>query len=159
MNIINPFTVMIIFAIILAFLAYFKPRIGKIVTGIFFLIMAFGVNVPVLLTDPTLFAVAGEKAFLPVYRWFFTEILINYPIPFVVALILFEATTGVLILSKGKSMNLGLLAASLFCLFLVPVGLEEITSPALIISFAILWRRTTNQENRKVQSHELVANI
>ncbi len=158
MNIINPFTVMITFALIMASLAYFKPRIGKIVLGIFFLLMAFGVNVPVLLTDPTLFAAAGENALLPIYHWFFTEILKNYPIPFVVALILFEATTGILILSKGKAVKLGLLAASLFCLFLVPVGMEEITSPALIVSFAILWRKTTDQENRKVPAQELVAN-
>ena len=158
MNIINPFTVMITFALIMASLAYFKPRIGKIVLGVFFLLMAFGVNVPVLLTDPTLFAAAGENAFLPIYHWFFTEILKNYPIPFVVALILFEATTGILFLSKGKAMKLGLLAASLFCLFLVPVGMEEITSPALIISFAILWRKSADAENRKVPAQEFVAN-
>ncbi|MHB8133937.1 MAG: hypothetical protein ACYDH1_06885 [Anaerolineaceae bacterium] len=159
MNIINPFTVMIIFAMVLACLAYFKPRIGKIVTGIFFLIMAFGVNVPILFTNPTLFSVAGEKAFLPIYRWFFTDILKNYPVPFVIALILFEATTGILILSKGKAMKIGLLAASLFCLFLAPIGLEEITSPALIVSFAILWRKADYTKNRIVSTHEWVATI
>lgn len=158
MNIINPFSVTISFGLILAGLAYFKPGIGKIVTGIFFLIMAFGVNVPILFTDPTLFSAAGEKALLPVYHWFFTEILKNYPIPFVVALILFEATTGVLILSKGKAVKLGLLAASLFCLFITPVGMEEITAPALVISFAILWKKTTDEGNRKVPAQEWVAN-
>lgn len=141
MNIINPFTVVITFAIILATLAYFRPKIGRVVTGIFFLLMAFGVNLPILLSDPTLFAATGAKAYLPIYRWFFGEVLATYPVPFVIALILFEASVGLLILNKGKAVKLGLLGASLFCLFLVPVGIEEIASPLLIVSFAILMRQ------------------
>ena len=141
MNIINPFSVVITFAIILAALAYFRPKIGRVVTGVFFLLMALGVNVPILLTDPYLFADTGAKAFLPVYHWFFTEILGTIPVPFVIALILFEISVGTLILSKGKAVKLGLIAASLFCLFLVPVGMEEVTSPLLIVSFAILMRQ------------------
>jgi hypothetical protein len=140
MSIINPFSVIITFAIILAVLAYFRPKIGRMVVGIFFLTMALGVNVPILLTNPTLFAATGAKAFLPIYRWFFGEILANYPIPFVIALILFEMSVGILILSKGKAVRLGLIAASGFCLFLTPVGMEEITSPLLIVSFVILMR-------------------
>lgn len=141
MSLINPFTVVVTFAIILAALAYFRPKTGRIVTGIFFLTMALGVNVPVLFADPTLFAATGAKAFLPIYRWFFGEILATYPIPFVIALILFETSVGLLILNKGKAVKLGLIAASLFCLFLTPVGIEEITSPLLIVSFAILMRQ------------------
>jgi hypothetical protein len=140
MNIINPFSVIITFAIILALLAYFRPKIGRIVVGVFFLTMALGVNVPVLLSDPTLFAATGANAFLPIYRWFFGEILGTYPVPFVIALIFFETSVGLLILSKGKAVKLGLIAASLFCLFLTPVGMEEITSPLLIVSFVILMR-------------------
>ena len=140
MSLINPFTVVITFAIILALLAYFRPKTGRMVVGIFFLIMALCVNVPILLTDPTLFAATGAKAFLPIYRWFFTEILGSIPVPFVIALILFEASVGLMILSKGRAVKLGLIAASLFCLFLTPVGMEEITSPLLIVSFVILMR-------------------
>ncbi len=140
MSLINPFTVVIAFAIILASLAYFRPKIGRKVVGIFFLIMALGVNVPILLTDPALFAATGAKAFLPIYRWFFTKILGSIPVPFVIALILFEASVGLMILSKGRAVKLGLIAASLFCLFLTPVGMEEITAPLLIVSFVILMR-------------------
>jgi len=140
MNIINPFSVIITFAVILAGLAYLRPQAGRIVIGIFFLTMAIGVNVPILLTNPTLFAATGAKAFLPIYRWFFTEILGTIPVPFVIALIIFELGVGILILSKGKFVKLGLIAASLFCLFLVPVGMEEITSPLLIVSFVILMK-------------------
>ena len=140
MSILNPFTVTITFAAGLAALAWYRPQVGRVVVGIFFLVMALGVNIPVALTDPTLFAAAGANAFLPVYRWFFSEVLTSVPLPFVIALILFEAATGLLILSQGKAVRLGLTAASLFCLFLTPVGIEEITAPLLIVSFLILMR-------------------
>ena len=94
-----------------------------------------------LLSDPTLFSAAGANALLPIYRWSFTKILGSMPVPFVIALILFEGTVGVLILSQGKAVQLGLLGATLFCLFLVPVGIEEVTSPALAVSFLILMRK------------------
>ncbi len=141
MNLINPFTVSIAIAAGLAALAFFRPQIGRVVTGFFFLIMALGVNVPVALTDPTLFAAAGANALLPPYRWFFTEVLTRWPLPFVIALILFETSVGVLILSQGKAVRLGLIGATLFCLFITPVGVEELTAPLLIISYVLLLRQ------------------
>ncbi len=140
MNILNPFTVTISFAAGLAVLAWFRPQAGRVVVGIFFLVMALGVNVPVALIDPTLFAAAGANALLPVYGWFFGEVLASIPLPFVIALILFETATGLLILSQGKAVRLGLTGASLFCLFLTPVGIEEVTAPLLIVTFLILMR-------------------
>ncbi|MBI4927396.1 MAG: hypothetical protein HY835_06500 [Anaerolineae bacterium] len=141
MSIINPFSVTIVFVLVLIGLAVFRPAVGRVVCGVFFLIMALGVNVPVTLIDPTLFAQAGAHAVLPVYRWFFTEVLARYPLPFVIALILFETTVGVLILSRGKGVRLGLLGAVLFCLFLTPVGVEEFTAPLLAIPYALLMRK------------------
>ena len=140
MNLINPFTVTITFSLGLAALAYFRPRAGQFVAGIFFLVMALGVNVSVLFSNPTLFAVAGANALLPLYRWFFSEVLARYPLPFVTALIFFETTLGILILSRGRAVRLGLIAASLFCLFLTPVGIEELTAPLLIFPFFLLLR-------------------
>ncbi len=140
MSFINPFTVIIAFTVVLALLVYYKPHAERLVTGVFFLIMALGVNVPILLTDPALYAAAGSKALLPVYRWFFTQILGATPVPFIIALILFEVTVGTLILSKGKAVRFGLLGATLFCLFLVPVSIEVITTPLLIVSFVLLMR-------------------
>jgi hypothetical protein len=148
MNIINPYTVMISFAVILALLVYFRPAIGRIVTGIFFLVMAFGVNIPMAIIDPGLFAAAGANALLPVYHWFFGLILAQYPLPFVILLILFEATIGVMILSRGWTVHLGLIGACLFCLFLTPVGMEEITSPLLIIPFGMLLFSLHSRQTR-----------
>lgn len=100
--------------------------------------MALGVNLPILLTNPDLYVQMGSGAFLPLYRWFFSTILATYTIPLCIALILFEITTGILILSREKAMYAGLLMASLFCIFITPLGIEEITAPLMVISFVIL---------------------
>lgn len=138
---INPFTVMILFALVLSALVFFKPSIGRVVCGVFFLLMGLGVNLTVLLTDPSLYAQAGANAFLPLYRWFFGEVLGAFPVPFVIALIVFETSVGLLILSRGRGITLGVIGAVLFCLLLVPVGVEELASPFVAIPFALLLRR------------------
>lgn len=139
-SLINPFTVVIGFALVILLLDFFKPQAARIVVGIFFLIMAFGVNLTVLLTDPSLIAATGAKALLPVYRWFFTEIIAAHPDLWMIPLILFESTVGCLILSKGKWTRLGLLAGTLWCLWLTPVGIEEVTAPALALAIGLLMR-------------------
>jgi len=154
MNIINPFTVVGSFALLLAGLAYFNPRLGQKVTGVFFLLMALGVNLPILLTNPDLYVQMGNGAFLPLYRWFFSTILATYTIPLGFALIVFEITTGILILFRGKAMLTGLLMASVFCIFVTPLGIEEITAPLLMISFAILALK--NQRTPTTQASPVI---
>ena len=48
---------------------------------------------------------------------------------------------GLLILSKGRWVRYGLAAGIVFCIGLVPVGIEEITSPAIGLALAFLLRR------------------
>lgn len=139
-SLINPITVVIAFALVLGALNFFKPQAGRIVTGVFFLLMAWGVNVTVLLTDPALIAATGANAFLPVYRWFFNEVLARYPVPLLIALIVFETSVGALILSKGRWVRYGVFAAIAFCLWLTPVGIEEITTPVLALAIGLLLR-------------------
>lgn len=138
---INPFTVTILLALAWSALVYFRPKIGRVVCGIFFLLMGLGVNLTVLLSDPTLYAQAGANAYLPLYRWFFSAVLGSVPVPFVIALILFETCIGLLILSRGRGIALGVAGAVLFCLLLVPVGVEELAAPFIAIPFLLLLRR------------------
>ncbi len=62
------------------------------------------------------------------------------PLLFVIPLILFEISVGVLILSKGRWTKLGLIAGTLFCLFLTPLGSESITTPLIALAIALLLR-------------------
>lgn len=142
MSIINPYTVIAAFALFLIIFAIWKPQVSRIVLGIFFLIMALGVNLSFILTDPTMFVEAGRNALLPIYKWFFTVILAWNPILFAIPLMLIEITIGTLILSKGKYVRYGMIAAAIFCLLLTPVGKEELTSPLIAIAPALMIRKS-----------------
>ena len=140
-TLINPYTVVIAFALILVLLDFYKPQISRMILGLFFLAMALIVNLPMALSTPEIFVEAGKHALLPFYQWFFTVIIAWNPPLFVFPLILFEITVGVLILSKQRSTRIGLILGALFCLFLTPIGIEEITSPLLGLAIILLLRQ------------------
>ncbi len=137
----NPFTVIVSFAVILLLLALFKPQAGRIVFGIFFLLMAWGVNFPMMLYDPSLYPMAGANSFIPLYRWFFTEVLARYPVPFILLLIGFETAVGVLTLSRGRWVKLGLGLGALFCLGIAWIGPEGVWMPAVAIAPLVMLRK------------------
>lgn len=134
-----------LFALTIICLAIWKPQAGRIAMGVFYLLMAVGVNLPLLLLDPGLYPMAGAKAMFPLYRWFFTIVLSHYPVPFIIALIMVEISIGILILSKGMGNKLGLIAGILFCLLIAPVGIEEITAPLIAVGLAMMLRRDYHQ--------------
>lgn len=138
MSIINPYTTIIALALFMILFAIWKPQVSRIFLGIFFIVMALGVNLSFVLTDPTLFVEAGRNALLPIYKWFFTVVLAWNPVVFAIPLILIEITIGGLILCKGKYVRYGMIAAVIFCLLLTPVGKEELTSPLMAIAPAIM---------------------
>lgn len=138
---VNPLTVMAAFCLGVLLLSLFKPYGARIFIGFFFLVMAFGVNLTVLLTDPALIAATGQNAFLPVYSWFFTVVIAAHPVLWMIPLILFEASVGILILAKGKWTRLGLIGAVVFCLWLTPVGIEETACPILALAIGLLLRK------------------
>lgn len=138
---ITPVTVILSFAFILLLLALFKPQAGRIVFGIFFLLMAWGVNFPMMLYDPTLYPLAGANAFIPLYRWFFTQVLALYPVPFILLLIGFETAVGVLTLSRGRWVKAGLVSGALFCLGIAWIGIEGVWMPAVAIAPLVMVRQ------------------
>jgi hypothetical protein len=137
----NPFTVIVSFALILLLLALLKPQAGRIVFGIFFLLMAWGVNFPMMLYDPSLYPLAGANSFIPLYRWFFTEVLAMYPVPFVLLLIGFETAVGVLMLSQGSWVKLGLGLGALFCLGIAWIGPEGVWMPTVAVAPLVMLRK------------------
>jgi hypothetical protein len=140
-NPINPITTVLAFALALIALDVFKPQAARIVIGIFFLVMALGANLTIVLIDPHLYVLAGEHALLPVYRWFFTSVLAWNPVVFVIPLIGFETAVGALILSRGRWVRWGLLLGMLFCIAISPLGIEDLTGLALALALALLLRQ------------------
>ena len=137
----NPFTVIVSFALIMLLLALFKPQAGRIVFGVFFLLMAWGVNFRMMLYDPSLYPLAGANSFIPLYRWFFTEVLALYPVPFIFLLIGFETAVGVLTLSQGRWVKFGLGLGALFCLGIAWIGPEGVWMPAVALAPLVLLRK------------------
>ncbi len=142
MSLINPVTVILSFALILLVLAIFKPQAGRVVFGVFFLLMAWAVNFPMMLADPKLYIAAGANAYIPFYRWFFTTILPWNPVLFILGLIAFETAVGLLTLHKGRWARLGLGLGALFCLLIAWIGPEGLMMPSVAV--APLWMMRQN---------------
>jgi hypothetical protein len=138
---INPVSVILSFASTLLLLAWFKPQAGRAVFGVFFLLMAWGVNLAILLNNPNLFVEAGRNAYIPLYRWFFITVLAWNPSLFAMGLIAFETSVGLLTLSYGRWARFGLGLGALFCCCIAWIGVEALLMPALAIAPLILMRR------------------
>lgn len=110
------------FVLVVMFLCIAKPNIGRIFLGIFYLIMAIGVNMVNALTNPLSTVQMGEASLLGFYRTIFTEVVARAPALFIVLIALFEIAMGLLILNKHRKVKLGLAGTSLFLLLITPLG-------------------------------------
>lgn len=135
-----PFLVVLGFSALIILLDFYKSQAARIILGFFFLAMALIVNLPMVLNNPAIFVEAGREALLPIYKWFFTVVIAWNPPLFVYPLILFEIIVGLLILSKGHWVKLGLLAGTLFCLVITPIGIMAVTNPAIALAIGLLLR-------------------
>lgn len=139
----SPQIIFLIFSLLVLAGALLKPYATRYFIGFFFLVMALGVNLSMLLTDPSLYPQAGAAALLPVYRWFFTVVVASATVPLVIVLILFEiSVAAAILLGRGKVAWVGLLIAALFCAGLAPLGIESVTTPALGLAIATLLRKS-----------------
>jgi hypothetical protein len=65
-----------LFSLLVLFLCLLRPGAGRIFMGIFFLVMAIGVNLVLALIAPDMFVALGtDDALVPLYRWFFENVV------------------------------------------------------------------------------------
>jgi len=88
--------------------------------------MGVGVNVAFLLTQPSFVADYGREAWLPLYRTLTETIIAPRPRIFGILLILFEVAMGLLLLSRGAWVKVGLIGTMIFVLALVPIYVTQI---------------------------------
>ena len=73
----------LVFYLFVLVLCLARPAAGRIFVGIFFLVMAVGVNVVISLLSPDLFVDLGAEApLLTPYRWFFETLVAPAPLLF-----------------------------------------------------------------------------
>ncbi|HOW26406.1 MAG TPA: hypothetical protein PK711_12145 [Bacteroidales bacterium] len=113
----------VLFVIILGIL---KPNIGRIFLGIFYLVMAIGINIPNAITNPQSTVQMGEASLLGFYRILFSEVVSKAPVLFILAIAIFQITMGLLILNKHKYVKYGLTGASVFLILITPFGYIQI---------------------------------
>ncbi|MCK9617010.1 MAG: hypothetical protein M0R21_04160 [Lentimicrobiaceae bacterium] len=114
------------FVLFVIILCIVKPNIGRIFLGIFYLIMAIGINIVNAITNPQSTVQMGEASLIGFYRIIFSEVVSKIPVLFILAIALFQITMGLLILNKHKYVKYGLIGTSIFLILITPFGYIQI---------------------------------
>ena len=130
-----------VFCSLVLVLCLLRPNAGRIFLGIFFLVMAIGVNVVTVIVDPNSYIGLGADSFIPLYRWVFINLVALAPPLFVLPVAAFEIAIGLLILSKGRYVKWGLIGGIIFLIGITPLGIWTLANPILAVAFAVLLRK------------------
>lgn len=123
------------FALLFNLFALLKPLGARIFLGIFFIVMALGVNLAIMLSNPRLIVDLGATAMVPFYRWAFEHWVAAEPAAFIIPIIFLELLAGFLMLGKGGSARLGLWGAISFLVMTTP--LHEMTLPNALLAVGV----------------------
>ncbi len=114
------------FVLIVIILCIVKPNIGRIFLGIFYLIMALGINLVNAITNPQSTVLMGEASLFKFYRTIFSDIVARAPVFFILVIVFFEITMGLLILNKHRKVKFGLIGTTIFLIMITPFGYIQI---------------------------------
>lgn len=131
-----------LFSLLVLLLCLVRPGAGRIFMGIFFLVMAIGVNVVLVLVAPNLFVALGTNdAIIPLYRWFFENVVALAPPLFGLLAAAYEITIALMMLSKDKYVKWGLIGGLVFLIGITPLGVWTLANPILALTLAYLLTR------------------
>lgn len=129
-------------------LCLWRPDLGRVVLGVFFIVMAVGVNIVFVLAAPDGFVKLGTNApLIPFYEWVFENVVVEAPALVGLLVAAFEITIGVLMVKESRWTKWGLIAGMAFLVAISPLG--PWTLPNLIMAAAlgvVLWRRRERPE-------------
>jgi len=134
----TPIIVSSIFILAVVILCLTKPNAGRIFLGIFFLVMAVGVNGSFTFTNPQAYVDYADGALIPLYRDIALTVVEVNPFLFGLLLMAFEIAMGLLLLHKNKSVKIGLIGTMAFLIGISPLSLLQIPWLGLIIGEAYL---------------------
>jgi len=133
-----PIIVSSVFVLAVIILCLIKPNAGRIFLGLFFIIMAIGVNGSFTFTNPQAYVEYASEALIPLYQDIALTIVELNPMLFGLLLMVFEITMGLLLLHKGKSVRIGLIGTMVFLIGIAPLSFVQIPWVGLIIGEAYL---------------------
>jgi hypothetical protein len=123
-------------------LCLIRPDAGRIFVGLFFLLMAVGVNVVLVLVAPDQFVALGtEDALISLYGWFFENVVTVAPPLFGLLAAAYEIAIALMMLSKGRRVKWGLIGGIVFLVAITPLGVWTLGNPILALALAVLLRK------------------
>jgi hypothetical protein len=138
--------VSILFSIAALVLCAARPDVGCIVLGIFYLIMAIGVNLVLVIVAPDQFVALGtSEPLLAPYHWFFSVVVAAAPRAFGVLAAAYEIAVGLLLLSKGRQVTWGVIGGMVHLIGITPLGTWTLANPVLALALALLLRKQYDQ--------------
>jgi hypothetical protein len=114
------------------------PNILRITFG-FILLAGAAANAVLGLTQPDLYTSFADVALLPLYRNLWRSVVLPYLGIWLALVVAFELLTGLLILSRGTWAKVGLAAALLFFLFLVPFWWQGGALINILFAVLVAW--------------------
>jgi hypothetical protein len=136
-----PMLISSVFILAVTILCLVKPQAGRVFVGIFFLVMALGVNGSFTFSNPQAYVDYAEGALIPFYRNLALNVVTINPLLFGLLLMAFEITMGLLILHKQKSVKIGLVGTIFFLIGIAPLSLLQIPWLGLIVGEAYLFTK------------------
>lgn len=136
----TPILVSSIFVLAVVVLCFAKPNAGRIFLGIFFLVMALGVNGSFTFGNPQAYVDYANGALIPFYRTITVSVISISPFLFGLLLMAFEITMGLLLLHKHKSVKIGLLGTMLFLAGMAPLDWVQLPWLGLIVAEVFLFK-------------------
>lgn len=131
-----------VFCTAVLMLCLLKPRAARVFVGIFFIIMAIGVNVVLSIAAPDQFVKLGtDTALIPFYAWVFQTFVAPAPQAAGILAATGETAVGLLILSGGRRARLGLLGAIIFLIIITPLGIWTLPNPIFAAGLVLLLRQ------------------
>jgi hypothetical protein len=128
-----------VFCLVVLLLCLVRPYAGRVFVGIFFLVMAVGVNVVLVLVAPDFFVALGTDApVIPLYRLFFENVVALTPPLFGLLAAAYEIAIALLMLSKGRYVKWGLIGGIVFLIAITPLGIWTLGNPILALALAYL---------------------
>jgi hypothetical protein len=128
-----------VFCLLVLLLCLVRPYAGRIFVGIFFLIMAVGVNVVLVLVAPDQFVALGTDApVVSLYRWFFGNVVALVPPLFGLLAAGYEITIALMMLFKGRYVKWGLIGGIVFLIAITPLGVWTLGNPIMALALAYL---------------------
>ena len=139
-----PYIVSSIFVLGVVILCFFKPKIGRIFLGFFYIFLGIIVHGIFIIKNPESYINFGNSASIQLYRELTTHLIALNPVVFGFLLMVFEVIMGLLILNKNTLIKIGLIGTIIFLLALIPMGKIQLIWLGLIVGQMYLFKRDFN---------------